>query len=196
MLYRAHWKAGLVILAVSVPMLLLGSVAFLIAIRQDPFGALISLAGIAVALLFVRQGLSILSQRYEIETDRLSVRDSVAFRRDGFAWSDVESWLVWPRNAAVAAVAADSIRRIYPEDGLPRPRSDYRGVVFRVRGRVAHFLIGEWEVSVPSFEKFLADVRGRIGDREIGTIAAASTVAAVADEAIQSDRTSIRPSLD
>ena len=185
MLYRAHWSGAIFILALATPLAAAGVFALVVTFGRETGLTLACLTFVAFFLLFVVAGFNIVHRHYRINEFGLFLNDSFGARRDGFLWQDVEKWLVWPENEST--LAADW-RILFPENSKwARPTLEYRGILFRVHGRDTHFFIAEWEVRVPSFERFLEDIREAIGDREVKTGDAASRATRLFDSDVPTE---------
>jgi hypothetical protein len=167
MLYRAHWSGAIFLLLLATPLAAAGLFALVVTFGRETGLTLACLTFAAFFLIAVFTGFNIVHRHYRINEFGLFLNDSFGARRDGFLWHDVEKWLVWPENGST--LGADW-RMLFPEEKKwPRPALEYRGILFRLRGRDSHFFIAEWEVRVPSFDRFLDDVREALAEREVKT---------------------------
>ena len=134
-----------------------------------------------VGLFGVLAGFNLISRRITIDADAASVRHSSAFGGccSPPAWSEVENWLTWPVKDT--RPVRESSYLYMKADGSVRPTPLGRAVVFRFRGHRPALFVPEQEVSVPSFERFLADVRREIGSRELRPGAPTAPESAVVD---------------
>jgi hypothetical protein len=180
MLYRTRSSHALACLFGAVPFLVigLGGIVLMARERAEFAGrdgwALAFLCGIAGTGLFgILAGFDLVFRQIAIDADGFVRRSLFGLRCVKFAWTEVDSWLTWPVKDT--RPVPESANLFMKADRLVRPTPLGRAIVFRFRGKRPPLFVPEQEVSLPSFERFLADVRREVGVREIQAGNSAST---------------------
>jgi hypothetical protein len=172
MLYRTRIRHALACMFAAVPLIGVGLGGFVLSVREraEPAGrdgwTLAFLCLIAsVGMFGVLAGFDLVLRRITIDEEGFDRRSLFGTRCVRFAWTDVESWLTWPVQDS--GPVRESAHLFMRSDGSINPTPAGRAVVFRLKGRAPAVFVPEQEASRPSFDRFLADIRREIGDREV-----------------------------
>jgi hypothetical protein len=197
MLYRTRRSHAFACLFGGVPLIAIGLGGMILCLRANPDfvdeGGILAFFGLiaAVGVFGVVAAFNVDCRRITLDAEGFARHSLLGMRRVEFEWTDVDSWLTWPVKET--RPVRESAYLFMKADGSLRPTPTGRAVVFRFRsGRPAVF-VPEQEVSQPSFERFLADVRREIGARELRPGAPTAPAPAVVDAIQLPTATAIEP---
>jgi hypothetical protein len=167
MLYRGPVTIAILLLGIAIPFTCFG-IGCLCVTANEGIGAVVFAGFWTVFSLFMSYaGFDLVYRHVLLDEEQLIRKTNLGMHWTCIRWEEIQSWLVWPSEDSTAA--SDSAwKRLFPEANGPiRWSLEGRGILIRLSDRRAPFFISDFEVSIPSFESFLTDVRHFVGDREI-----------------------------
>ncbi|HEX3314122.1 MAG TPA: hypothetical protein VHR72_04480 [Gemmataceae bacterium] len=163
MLYRAQMAGAMLLILAGLAILAVGAGGIVVFAGFNLGATFFFCCVVGCGLFAGSAGFDLVYRSFTIDEAGLVRKDTFGLRRTGFAWEDVDSWLVFPGNES----RGNAVWRMMYPDAVSSPSIAGRGLLFRVSGWSVPFFVAEGDVSVPSFDRFLVDVRLEAGDREI-----------------------------